>query len=75
MTINEKQELIKLLTLYMGEMVSCNNDNVRQVKNHGGRRYDADIKSGVKSQYEHARVLATRLAVEVGNEIKSYWEL
>ena len=55
MKTKDKQELVRLLHLYMDDIVEANED--------------------LKAQYEHARILATKLSVEVGKDIKSYWEL
>lgn len=63
MKTKEKQELIKLLHIYMDDIVAENAKNTLD-----------NYKSGLKAQYEHARIIATRLSVDVGKEIKSYWE-
>ena len=64
MKIKDKQELVRLLHLYMDDIVTDNAKNNRD-----------DYKSGLKAQYEHARIIATKLSVEIGKEIKTYWEL
>ena len=64
MKIKDKQELVRLLHLYMDDIVADNAKNNRD-----------DYKSGLKTQYEHARIIAAKLSVDVGKEIKSYWEL
>ena len=64
MKSKEKQELVRLLHLYMDDIVMANNKNTRD-----------QFTSGLKAQYEHARIIATRLSVDIGKEIKSYWEL
>lgn len=64
MRTKEKQELVRLLHLYMADIVVDSEKNTRN-----------DYKYGLKAQYEHARIIATKLSVEVGKEIKSYWEL
>ncbi len=38
-------------------------------------KWKGDYKTGVKAQYEHARIISTKLSVEIGKSIKSYWEL
>lgn len=40
-----------------------------------GKRWEGDYTFGVKAQYEHARIISTKLSVEVGKEMKSYWQL
>jgi len=62
--IKEKQELVRLLHRYMEDIVADSEKNNRN-----------NYKSGLKTQYEHARIIATKLAVDVGKEIKTYWEL
>lgn len=74
MKIREKQELVRLLHLYMDEIVADNENNIIEAKKHE-KKWDGNYKSGLKAQYEHARILATKLSVEVGKEIKTYWEL
>ena len=64
MKIKEKQELVRLLHRYMEDIVADSEKNNRN-----------NYKSGLKTQYEHARIIATKLAVDVGKEIKTYWEL
>lgn len=71
MTVKDKQELVRLLHLYMDEIVRKNESNIKETKNGNYKNY----RVGLKSQYEHARMLATKLSVEVGKGIKSYWEL
>ena len=74
MKIREKQELVRLLHLYMADIVADNENNIVEAKKHQNR-WEGTYKSGLKAQYEHARILATKLSVDVGKEIKSYWEL
>ena len=78
MTMSEKQELVRLLHLYMDDIVDSNKENIykaRQIKKVGGSVYDGNYKTGLKAQYEHARILATKLSVEVNGSIKTWWEL
>lgn len=74
MKTKEKQELVRLLHLYMADIVTDNENNITEAKKHQNK-WDGNYKSGLKAQYEHARILATKLSVDVGKEIKSYWEL
>ena len=64
MKTKEKQELVRLLHLYMDDIVTANAKNSTE-----------NFTAGLKAQYEHARIIATKLSVDVGKEIKSYWEL
>lgn len=75
MKIKEKQELVRLLHLYMEDIVEANEDNIKEAKKHNDKKWVGTYNLGLKAQYEHARILATRLSVEVGKEIKTYWEL
>ena len=36
---------------------------------------DASYFYGIKAQYNHARLIARKLSVEIGKDVKSYWEL
>lgn len=74
MKVKDKQELVRLLHLYMDDIVADNDNNIAEAKKHENR-WEGQYKSGLKAQYEHARILATKLSVDVGKEIKSYWEL
>lgn len=75
MKAEDKQILVKLLHLYMQDIVEANADNIREAKNHKDKKWEGTYKLGLKAQYEHARILATRLSLEVEREIKSYWQL
>ena len=68
MTLQEKSELVRLLNLYQGDLIRQNQKNIES-----GRTMD--FIYGVKAQYEHARVISSKLALEIGKEIRSYWEL
>ena len=74
MTAKDKMDLVRLLHLYMADLMMDNQENIKEAKRHE-KRWEGSYKSGIKAQYEHARILATKLAVEVGKEIKSIWEL
>ena len=72
MKAEDKQTLVKLLHLYMQDIVEANEDNIREAKKHKDKKWEGVYKSGLKAQYEHARILATRLSLEVEKEIKSF---
>ena len=79
-TTKERQELIRLLGLYCNDLLNANDANIRAVENArkaGKSKWDAGVqlKSGVKAQYQHARIVMTKLLVEIGNEVKSSYEL
>ena len=65
MTISEKQELVRLLNLYQADLL---NQNRRNIEN-GITKY---FVPGVKAQYEHARIISTKLSVELGKCIKTW---
>lgn len=76
MQLAEKQELVRLLNLYQAELVTANDANIREAKKHDpGKKWEGTYKLGVKAQYEHARIISTKLAIEVGKEMKTYWDL
>lgn len=59
---NEKAELVRLLNLYQAELLT------QDIKCK-----DTAMQLGVKSQYEHARVIVAKLSIELGKEIKAYY--
>lgn len=75
MQLAEKQELVRLLNLYQAELVAENDANIREAKKHPEKKWEGNYKLGIKAQYEHARIIASKLAVEIGKEMKSYWDL
>lgn len=75
MTIPEKQELVRLLNLYQVELLMDNDNNIREALSHSGKKWEGTYTTGVKAQYEHARVIAAKLSVEIGKSVKSYYEL
>lgn len=68
MTLQEKSELVRLLNLYQADLLNQNRKNIE----NGRTEY---FVSGVKAQYEHARIISTKLSVELGKGIKSWWEV
>lgn len=75
MQLAEKQELVRLLNLYQAELIQANEANIREAQKLSEKKWYGTYKLGVKAQYEHARIIATKLALEIGKELKSYWEL
>lgn len=75
MKLSEKQELVRLLTLYQADLLKANEKNIQEAAKHKGKSWEGDYTFGVKAQYEHARIISTKLSVEVGKEMKSYWQL
>lgn len=74
MTLSEKQEMVRLLNLYQADLIRANEANIQEARKQK-KRWQGSYKLGLKAQYEHARAIATKLAVEIGKEMKSYWEL
>ncbi|OKZ99792.1 MAG: hypothetical protein BHV90_16260 [Clostridiales bacterium 42_27] len=68
MTLQEKSELVRLLNLYQADLLNLNRKNIE----NGKTEY---FVYGVKAQYEHARIISTKLSVELGKEVKSWWEV
>lgn len=69
MTMPEKQELVRLLNLYQTELLMDNDSNIQEAIKHSGEEWEGTYKTGVKAQYEHARVIAAKLSVEIGKYI------
>lgn len=68
MTLQEKSELVRLLNLYQADLLNQNRKNIE----NGRTEY---FVPGVKEQYKHARIISTKLSVELGKGIKSWWEV
>lgn len=68
MTLQEKSELVRLLNLYQADLLNQNRKNIE----NGRTEY---FVPGAKAQYEHARIISTKLSVELGKGIKSWWEV
>lgn len=68
MQLSEKQELVRLLNLYQADLLEQNQKNIETGKTE-------HFVPGVKAQYEHARIISTKLSVELGKGIKSWWEV
>ena len=75
MQLAEKQELVRLLSLYQTELLMDNDTNIRESAKHPEKKWEGTYKIGVKAQYEHARIIIAKLSVEIGKSVKSYWEL
>ena len=64
MTLQEKSELVRLLNLYQADLIRLNRKNIE----NGRTEY---FVPGVKTQYEHARIISTKLSVELGKNLIS----
>ena len=63
MKIEDKKLLVRLLYRYMEELMTADSKNRK-----GGRA--VSYGAGIKSQYEHARIIAQKLSAEVGKAIE-----
>lgn len=62
------------MNLYQADLLMDNDHNIREAAKHP-KKWEGTYKTGLKAQYEHARVIAAKLSVEVGKSIKSYYDL
>lgn len=74
MTLTDKQELARLLTLYQQEMIKHNKENIAERKKHKNR-WEGNYYTGAKAKYNHARIIAASLMVEIEHELKTYYTL
>lgn len=75
MKLAEKQDLVRLLNMYQADLVADNDANIKESRKHPGKKWEGNYKLGIKTMYEHARIISAKLSTEIGKEIKSYWEL
>ena len=75
MQLSEKQELVRLLSLYQTDLLMDNDTNIREAAKHPEKKWEGTYKIGVKAQYEHARIIIAKLSVVIGKSVKSHWEL
>lgn len=66
MTNHDKKQLVALLTTYMGELAQ--KDSANLLKQRQGKSL-YECKSGVKTQYEHARCIVRKLSYEINKEM------
>ena len=74
MTLTDKQELARLLALYQQEMIEHNEANIAERNKHENR-WEGSYYEGAKAKYNHARIIAASLMVEIGRELKTYYTL
>ncbi len=75
MKLSDKQELVRLLNLYQADLLMDNTCNILEAAKHKDKKWEGKYKTGLKAQYEHARIIATKLSLELGKSVKSYYEL
>lgn len=76
--IIRKSELLHLLQLYQDDLLRKNRENIQTadaIAKDSLSFMDASYFYGIKAQYNHARLIARKLSVEIGKDVKSYWEL
>jgi len=71
MKLAEKQDLIRLLNLYQAELLEHNEKNAQEATKHE-HKWEGDYYFGVRAKYNHARIIAASLAVEIGKTIEPY---
>lgn len=77
MTLEEKQDLSRLLRRYQEDLLEANNRNIELQAKYDAAKDNCwatsilwEMKSGLKSQYEHARLIINKIDVEIGREMK-----
>lgn len=68
MMLSEKQELVRLLNLYQVELLMANDINFT-IKRGNDSLIQYKWTNGVKAQYEHARIISSKLAKEIQDTI------
>ena len=74
MQLAEKRELVRLLRLYQEEMLYENDANFNGAMAcvaAGKELWQAKYTSGVKAQYEHARLIAKKLEIDIAKSIRT----
>lgn len=69
MRIEEKRQLVVLLRKYQKELLEKDEAN-KSAKID--KRWN-DVQSGIKAQYDHARIIANKLDVDITNNIDRGW--
>lgn len=74
MQLAEKRELVRLLRVYQEEMLTENDANINDAMAciaAGKELWQAEYTSGVKAQYEHARLIAKKLEIDIAKGIRT----
>lgn len=77
MTLNEKRQLLTLLTMYQVEQIDAYLDNIQEAENmkiQGKEKWEGNYTYGFKAQYEHARIIANKLSKEINDELPSSYQ-
>lgn len=74
MTIEDKKKLVCLLREYQKDLLKTEEKNKEVTKKYERwtQKYYVEYTSGIKSQYEHARVIANKLDKEVNDSITTF---
>lgn len=65
MTLENKKELVRLLHLYMADIMR--QDGVKRREN----TYNMGMHIGIKSQFDHARIIVNKLEREISTDLFS----
>ena len=68
MPMYEMRDLVKYLRKYQNDLLVLNADNKLMKKNDA---YTCDLHTGIRSQYEHARLILRKLDKQVNEDIMS----
>lgn len=63
MTLENKKELVRLLHLYMADIMR--QDAVKRREN----KYHMGMHIGIKSQFDHARIIVDKLTKEISTDL------
>lgn len=74
MTAGERNELVMLLEKYMAEVLQANARNYAKEKAWEAAKIEhPEYETGVKSKYEHARIILFDLLRQQTGDIKVYY--
>ena len=68
----EMQELVRLLNVYQQELLFYADKNDIEARKHREDRWNGVYTHGIKAQYEHARLIAQKLSLEIERNINVY---
>lgn len=74
MTDKDKRQLVVLLRRYQVELLDADESNKEAEKKYAKwtQEFYNHYKSGIKAQYDHARIIADRLDKEISEGISRY---
>lgn len=74
MTNSELQQLSILLGKYQNDLLEMDSGQkkaLKDAKDRGLDPWDVEFKSGVKAQFDHARIIKSRIDVQIASQIKT----